>query len=198
MLAGWSILQSCPGILLKGNARQTSKRFINNFYSSTKYLASLSQQHYSFSNEKEKKQNCICERRKTLLHLPLKIKVNELNRFKSTISTSPPDLKLDYGSKRTLAQKLVLSSPPSLRPYLQLMRLDRPIGTWLLFWPCGWSIAAATPAGCLPDLTLLSLFAAGAVVMRGAGCTINDMWDKDFDSQVRIIVDFYLMYKNVI
>jgi 4-hydroxybenzoate polyprenyltransferase len=66
-------------------------------------------------------------------------------------------------------------SPPSAVPYLRLMRVDRPIGTFLLFWPCGWSLAMAAPGGALPDALLMTLFAAGAFVMRGAGCTINDM-----------------------
>lgn len=57
-------------------------------------------------------------------------------------------------------------------------------GTWLLYLPCTWSIALAAEPGCLPDLSLLALFGTGAVLMRGAGCTINDMWDKDFDKQV--------------
>lgn len=64
------------------------------------------------------------------------------------------------------------------------MRLDKPIGTWLLYLPCTWSIALAADPGCLPDLAMLMLFGTGAVLMRGAGCTINDMWDKDFDKKV--------------
>jgi 4-hydroxybenzoate polyprenyltransferase len=75
-------------------------------------------------------------------------------------------------------------SPSAARPYLKLIRIDRPIGTMLLFWPCGWSIALAGEAGSLPDMRMLALFATGAFVMRGAGCTINDMWDKDFDKKV--------------
>jgi 4-hydroxybenzoate polyprenyltransferase len=65
---------------------------------------------------------------------------------------------------------------------MRLMRLDRPIGTWLLLWPCWWSIALAADG--LPDLRLIVLFAVGAVVMRGAGCTFNDIVDRDFDAQV--------------
>ncbi|XP_047494246.1 4-hydroxybenzoate polyprenyltransferase, mitochondrial-like [Penaeus chinensis] len=94
------------------------------------------------------------------------------------------DLILDYGSKPTIPQRLVQNAPDPLQAYLQLMRFDRPIGSWLLFWPCGWSIALAATPGCLPDLGMLALFGAGAVVMRGAGCTINDMWDKDYDGKV--------------
>ena len=73
-------------------------------------------------------------------------------------------------------------APPGWRPYLRLMRLDRPIGTWLLLFPCWWSIALAGSGS--PDLFLMALFALGAVVMRGAGCTINDIADHKFDAQV--------------
>lgn len=69
-------------------------------------------------------------------------------------------------------------------PYARLMRIDRPIGSWLLFWPCGWSIALSAPSGCWPDPLMLALFGTGAFIMRGAGCTINDMWDKDIDAKV--------------
>jgi 4-hydroxybenzoate polyprenyltransferase len=75
--------------------------------------------------------------------------------------------------------------PPSIQPYARLARMDKPIGTWLLLWPCFWSTALAAPLGQLPDPYLLSVFAIGAFVMRGAGCTINDMWDSDIDRQVQ-------------
>lgn len=65
-----------------------------------------------------------------------------------------------------------------------LARIDRPEGSLLLYWPGAWSIALAAPAGAAPDLALLTLFGAGAFVMRGAGCTINDMWDRDYDARV--------------
>jgi len=82
------------------------------------------------------------------------------------------------------AASLVSKSPSSLQPFLRLARLDKPIGTWLLFWPCGWSLCMATPAGHIPDLKLLTVFGVGALVMRGAGCTINDMWDRNIDRAV--------------
>eukprot|EP01114_Cavostelium_apophysatum_P021825 TRINITY_DN7717_c0_g1_i1.p1 TRINITY_DN7717_c0_g1~~TRINITY_DN7717_c0_g1_i1.p1 ORF type:complete len:400 (+),score=9.89 TRINITY_DN7717_c0_g1_i1:51-1250(+) len=68
--------------------------------------------------------------------------------------------------------------------YLRLMRLDKPIGTWLLLLPCLWSITIATPFGQLPDLQLVALFSLGSLIMRGAGCTINDLIDQDIDKQV--------------
>jgi 4-hydroxybenzoate polyprenyltransferase len=59
-------------------------------------------------------------------------------------------------------------------------------GSWLLFWPCGWSIAMSAAPSSLPDLKMLALFGLGAFIMRGAGCTINDMWDKDIDEKVTV------------
>src|SRR5690348_3247543 len=72
--------------------------------------------------------------------------------------------------------------PPRLRPFASLARLDRPIGTWLLLFPGWWGIALASQRG--PDPLLLILFAIGAVAMRGAGCTLNDIADRDYDGQV--------------
>ena len=73
-------------------------------------------------------------------------------------------------------------APVWSRPYLHLARLDRPIGTWLLLLPCWWSIAMAGDGW--PDLQLVVLFAAGALIMRGAGCTLNDIADRNFDGRV--------------
>jgi len=74
-------------------------------------------------------------------------------------------------------------APDGVRPYLRLARADRPIGTWLLLLPCWWSISLATPGW--PDPMLAVLFAVGALVMRGAGCTLNDIVDRDFDARVQ-------------
>jgi len=73
--------------------------------------------------------------------------------------------------------------PTGWRPYVLLARLDRPIGVWLLFLPGLWSILLSRrPDG--ESLRLIALFALGSVVMRAAGCTVNDMWDRDLDRQV--------------
>src|SRR5215471_2536796 len=72
--------------------------------------------------------------------------------------------------------------PVWCRPYARLARLDRPIGTWLLLFPGWWGIALASTVW--PDAILLLLFALGAVVMRGAGCTLNDIADRHYDAQV--------------
>eukprot|EP00117_Sycon_ciliatum_P010125 scpid64247/ scgid12147/ 4-hydroxybenzoate polyprenyltransferase, mitochondrial; COQ2 homolog; Para-hydroxybenzoate--polyprenyltransferase len=81
-------------------------------------------------------------------------------------------------------RSLIKYVPSSIVPYWKLARVDKPIGSWLLFIPGAWSIALAAPAGGLPDARLLALFGVGALCMRGAGCTINDMWDVEFDKKV--------------
>jgi len=75
-------------------------------------------------------------------------------------------------------------APEGWRPYIRLARLDRPIGTWLLLFPGWWAIAMAAPPGHWPDWRLIVLFGIGAVAMRGAGCTLNDIIDRDIDAQV--------------
>ena len=74
---------------------------------------------------------------------------------------------------------LIGALPPALRPYASLMRIDRPIGTWLLFWPCAWGVALAGG-----NLALLAEFAIGAFAMRSAGCVYNDIVDRDLDRKV--------------
>jgi len=73
-------------------------------------------------------------------------------------------------------------APLALKPYFKLARLDRPIGTWLLYWPCAWG--AALGGQPWPDIRHLILFGMGAIVMRGAGCTFNDIVDRDIDAKV--------------
>ncbi|KAG0362955.1 Para-hydroxybenzoate--polyprenyltransferase, mitochondrial precursor (PHB:polyprenyltransferase) [Gamsiella multidivaricata] len=77
--------------------------------------------------------------------------------------------------------------PKSIQPYLYLTRIDKPIGTWLLYWPCAWGITMASYSAHLPwtsTLYTIGLFGTGAIIMRGAGCTINDLWDRNIDKKV--------------
>ncbi len=78
-------------------------------------------------------------------------------------------------------------APPAARPYLRLSRADRPIGTWLLLLPCWWGLALAILAHGDPrweDLWIAIGSAAGAFLMRGAGCTWNDITDRNIDAEV--------------
>ena len=78
------------------------------------------------------------------------------------------------------------SMPRALRPYLRLMRLDRPIGIWLLYWPCvfGLALGAVAERRIFPSALSVLLMALGAIVMRGAGCVVNDIVDRKYDAQV--------------
>jgi 4-hydroxybenzoate polyprenyltransferase len=96
-----------------------------------------------------------------------------------------PPISIETGIKST--NSWVERLPTKIRPYLYLTRIDKPIGTLLLFFPCTWSITMASYALQTPytvPLTYIALFGTGAMVMRGAGCTINDMWDRKLDQAV--------------
>ena len=111
----------------------------------------------------------------------------------SKISRTSPQGLLTNSQTRCLTHQQntlthhIVKRIPNAEPYLNLVRFDRPIGTWLLFLPCTWSISLAAEPGHFPDLKMLALFGAGAVLLRSAGCIINDMWDSDFDKKVRKI-----------
>jgi len=85
--------------------------------------------------------------------------------------------------------------PETIRPYIRLARFDRPIGTWLVLFPCWWSLALATtnwtpqPQFLWKFLWMYILFGLGALVMRGAGCTFNDIVDREFDAKVARTAD---------
>lgn len=77
-------------------------------------------------------------------------------------------------------------APDRFRPYARLARFDRPIGGWLLLFPCWWALALAEHANgaAYPSIWFAFLFLVGAFVMRGAGCTYNDIVDRDIDAGV--------------
>ncbi len=77
---------------------------------------------------------------------------------------------------------LIGALPRAARPYASLMRLDRPIGAWLLFWPCAWSVALAGLGE--GGIFLILWLALGAFAMRSAGCVYNDIVDRDLDARV--------------
>jgi 4-hydroxybenzoate polyprenyltransferase len=82
---------------------------------------------------------------------------------------------------------LIGALPAAVRPYASLIRLDRPIGVWLLFWPGAWAIALAGMGGGIASpvgWSLVAWFALGAFAMRSAGCVYNDIVDRDLDAQV--------------
>ncbi|XP_027350136.1 4-hydroxybenzoate polyprenyltransferase, mitochondrial isoform X1 [Abrus precatorius] len=110
------------------------------------------------------------------------------------ISTSPSPSNLGEESKEKSdvssssgggdVSWIELYLPRQIQPYARLARVDKPIGTWLLLWPCMWSITFAATPGNLPDFKMLALFGCGALLLRGAGCTINDLLDRDIDTMV--------------
>src|SRR5690606_6669120 len=76
---------------------------------------------------------------------------------------------------------------PFFGKYAVLARLDRPVGYWLLFWPCAWSLFLAPGfqhAAAGQQITWIALFFIGSIVMRSAGCVVNDLWDRRIDAQV--------------
>ena len=101
-----------------------------------------------------------------------------------TQSGKPPEGQVADAIKNNWVDRL---APAVSRPYLRLSRADRPIGTWLLYIPCLWGILlAALHDGNLQfwDAWLIVAFGAGAWLMRGAGCSWNDITDRHFDAQV--------------
>uniref|UniRef100_A0A2N9EBT0 Reverse transcriptase domain-containing protein n=1 Tax=Fagus sylvatica TaxID=28930 RepID=A0A2N9EBT0_FAGSY len=109
-------------------------------------------------------------------------------RFVAHISSSVKDQSSNGGLEPSPSKAEVswidLYLPKHARPYAHLARLDKPIGTWLLAWPCMWSISLAASPGNFPDFKMMLLFGCGALLLRGAGCTINDLLDRDIDTKV--------------
>jgi 4-hydroxybenzoate polyprenyltransferase len=105
--------------------------------------------------------------------------------FRSTIiriTTTSSSIQQKNISSFRYPKNLFDIIPKSIQPYIHLSRIDKPIGSWLLFLPGAWSIAFAGTT--FNNFALMGLFGIGTILMRGAGCTINDLWDKDFDRRV--------------
>jgi len=102
------------------------------------------------------------------------------------MNESPQARRAEAKPADAVAGTWVDRAPQGLRPYLRLMRMDRPIGSWLLFWPCvfGLMLGAAADGRMFPDPIHVVLMGLGSIIMRGAGCTYNDIIDKDIDAQV--------------
>ncbi|MEM8985469.1 MAG: 4-hydroxybenzoate octaprenyltransferase [Pseudomonadota bacterium] len=98
------------------------------------------------------------------------------------MSTSAPNAPQDAAPGNWVDAR----APAPAKPYLRLMRADRPVGVWLLFWPCVWGLTLVTGAEgyVLPNPGYVFLFLIGAIVMRGAGCVYNDIIDRDIDAGV--------------
>jgi 4-hydroxybenzoate polyprenyltransferase len=123
-------------------------------------------------------------------------KVPAFNIKHVTIYSPPKQSHEHYSSSALPVNKyetpqtgLLALLPKSWVPYAELVRLDKPTGTYYLFFPCLFSTLLAAPmaspmTGPIEVLTTASLFFAGAVIMRGAGCAINDLWDRDLDPHV--------------
>lgn len=127
--------------------------------------------------------NCRLNRRSILqanYEAPICDPVILLHRSRSTQQSKLKDVL----AEGTLGGKIIERLPVQLVPYASAMRIDKPTGTWLLLLPCWWSIALTTPSGCLPPLSTIGLFGLGAFMMRSAGCIVNDIWDRKFDSKV--------------
>ncbi|XP_050679175.1 4-hydroxybenzoate polyprenyltransferase, mitochondrial [Leptidea sinapis] len=108
---------------------------------------------------------------------------SDQHRQKVVIETSTPKIVID----KIPHSNLKVYWRDKVDPYIQLSRWDRPTGVYLLYYPGAWSIALASLPGNVDAYTSLyvaGLFLAGAGLMRGAGCTINDLWDRDIDAQV--------------
>ena len=105
-----------------------------------------------------------------------------------TAGPAAPSLKVVTGEYEAPQSGLISYLPRSWQPYAELVRLDKPTGTYYLFFPCLFSTlmaASYTQASPLSVASTSLLFFSGALVMRGAGCTVNDLWDRNLDPHVK-------------
>ncbi|SCU77726.1 LANO_0A01112g1_1 [Lachancea nothofagi CBS 11611] len=112
---------------------------------------------------------------------------SSLTQHEKVVAFSTEQLKEARETRLKGLGPYVSKLPAKLIPYAELMRLEKPVGTWLLYIPCTWSITMAATQTMAPvssTLWTLFLFGAGALIMRGAGCTINDLLDRNLDNKV--------------
>ena len=117
----------------------------------------------------------------TIRHSSSIVRCSKLLRVSFPSSVIIPDAQHSH-SKVQFSTKIFDLTPKSWHPYIRLSRLDKPTGSWVIFFPGAWSIAFASLN--LPNVTLTGLFALGTILMRGAGCTIKDIGDRNFDRLV--------------
>eukprot|EP00002_Diphylleia_rotans_P031606 TRINITY_DN6568_c0_g2_i2.p1 TRINITY_DN6568_c0_g2~~TRINITY_DN6568_c0_g2_i2.p1 ORF type:complete len:372 (-),score=56.23 TRINITY_DN6568_c0_g2_i2:188-1303(-) len=146
----------------------------------TRFPRMLENRHYSLVVNRLKTQKLVISPSHRFL-------VTKSLRSSTTIEVEPLPLT---SIKETISPKdkpgfIDAYFPPSIQPYLRLARVDKPVGTLLLLWPCWWGVALATPQGRLPDPFLLGAFGVGCFFWRGAGCVVDDMWDQDIDRKVK-------------
>ncbi|KAI8898812.1 UbiA prenyltransferase family-domain-containing protein [Globomyces pollinis-pini] len=125
--------------------------------------------------------------------------LNQLFKYHVRFNSSFLNNKLDLNKKEITQHKIIEKQvnavetgwinrlPGKYKHYALLMRMDKPAGTWLLFLPCSWSILMAAYSiqlSILPTIYMITLFGTGSLLLRGAGCTINDLWDVEFDKKV--------------
>ena len=109
-------------------------------------------------------------------------RAGEEQRSTPGVTTAIPSRMTEDMVPDSEARGLIGALPRPARPYASLMRLDRPIGAWLLYWPCAWSVALS--GGVRERWDLLLWFALGAFAMRSAGCVYNDIVDRKLDAPV--------------
>ncbi|XP_023938483.2 4-hydroxybenzoate polyprenyltransferase, mitochondrial [Bicyclus anynana] len=168
---------------IKSIMKYASKRYINNSI----WIKTCPCGNMYFKNQR------LFENRLFLKNIRVHSTQSDHHRQKVVMETSTPKIVIEKIEIEKLAHNKSINRSLSkfwrknVDPYIKLSRWDKPIGVYLLYWPCSWSIALGSLPGNVPLSTSLhtaALFLAGAGLMRGAGCTINDLWDRDIDAKV--------------
>ncbi|KAF2235169.1 4-hydroxybenzoate polyprenyl transferase [Viridothelium virens] len=151
--------------------------------------------HYSLgcSIRLKQRRHSFCDRTSCThgISWPLQFHTASTNHDRTRSTVADHDIPIATQSRAYAPPRAGLLSylPASVVPFAELIRLDKPVGTYYLFFPCLFSTLLAAPLTIpiTPPLTILSttsLFFLGALIMRGAGCTINDLWDRNLDPHV--------------